>query len=104
MLGAGGDAMLISAANSATRVQDKQSNKTVSLLRDSAKHILYTVAASSAMNGIAYGVAVSAGFPNYAFILMAINFVAVAGVAVIMVFAIRKLKRERDAGDVKQDD
>ncbi len=104
MLGAGGDAMLISAANSATRVQDKQSNKTVSLLRDSAKHILYTVAASSAMNGIAYGVAVSAGFPNYAFILIAIDFVAVAGVAVIMVFAIRKLKRERDAGDVKQDD
>ena len=52
MLGAGGDAMLISAANDSSRVQDKDSNMTQTLLRNSAKHILYTVANSSAMNGV----------------------------------------------------
>lgn len=72
MLGAGGDAMLISAANDSSRVQDKGSSMTQALLRTSAKHILYTVTNSSAMNGVQYGVIAGAGIPNYVFILVAL--------------------------------
>ena len=39
--------MLISAANDSSRVQDKDSSMTQAILRDSAKHILYTVVNSN---------------------------------------------------------
>lgn len=103
MLGAGGDAMLISAPNDSTRVKNKQSNMTVSLLRDGAKHVLYTVANSSAMNGVEFGVSAGSGFPNYGYILIAVNLLAVVGAAVLGFFAVKRLLSDiRDSKETQE--
>ena len=104
MLGAGGDAMLISAGNDSSRVQDSGSSMTQTLLRNSMKHVLYTVANSSAMNGVAYGAGANSGIPNYVFILIAVDLLAAAGIVVLAVFAVKGVRRElgKSGGSAKK--
>ena len=99
MLGAGGDAMLISAGNNSSRVKDTDSNMTKTLLRNGMKHILYTVVNSSAMNGATVGASVNSGIPNYVFILIAVDIIAAAGIAALVVFAIKGIRREFGAAN-----
>ena len=104
MLGAGGDAMLISAGNDSSRVKDTGSGMTQTLLRNSMKHILYTVANSSAMNGVVLGANTSSGIPNYVFILIAVDLLAAAGIVVLAVFAVKGVRRElgKSGGSAKK--
>lgn len=103
MLAAGGDVMLISAANSSTRVQDTDSKRVQSFLQDSLHHVCYTVCNSAAMNGVAYGAMGSTGFPNYYFIIIALYVLAAGGTFALMFFGIRSLRKELQAGEKQEE-
>lgn len=66
--------------------------------------VLYTVANSSAMNGVAYGANANSGIPNYVFILIAVDLLAAAGIVVLAVFAVKGVRRElgRSGGSAKK--
>ena len=65
--------------------------------REAAHGMLYTVANSSSMNGYIHGVKAVSPFANYIFILIAVDLVAAAGIAVLAVFMVRYI-RKKDSG------
>lgn len=63
--------------------------------REAAHHILYTVVNSAAMNGYVHGVQFVNGFAYYKIILIVWDVVSAAGIAVLTVFLVKKIKRNR---------
>ena len=63
--------------------------------REAAHHILYTVVNSAGMNGYVHGVQFVPGFAYYKFILIALDVVAAAGIAVLGVVLFRKVRAFR---------
>lgn len=92
MLAAGGDAQLRTGISSPT---DSSSAAAVTLLRQSAKHIIYTVVNSNAMNGIEVGTKVESAFPVYVLILIAIDVVAVAGICLGTFLVVKKARKRK---------
>lgn len=70
-------------------------DKLQSYAREGAHHILYTVVNSAAMNGYVHGVEYVNGFAYYKFILIAWDILAAAGIAVIAIFLIKKVRRNK---------
>ena len=62
---------------------------------EAAHHILYTVVNSAAMNGYVHGVEYVNGFAYYKIILIVWDVLAAAGVAVLIFFLVKKIKRNR---------
>lgn len=60
--------------------------------REAAHHILYTVVNSAAMNGYVHGVEFVNGFAYYKIILIVWDVLAAAGIAVLAVFLVKKIK------------
>lgn len=93
MLAAGGDAQLRTGISSPT---DSTSEAGVTLLRNSAKHIIYTVVNSNAMNGISIGTKINNAFPVYVLILIAIDIVAAAILALGIRAILKKIRKNRN--------
>lgn len=70
-------------------------DKLQSYAREGAHHILYTVTNSAAMNGYVHGVEYVNGFAYYKFILIAWDVLAAAGIAVIALFFVKKIRRNK---------
>lgn len=95
MLAAGGDAQLRTGISAPT---DSESAAALSLLRQSAKHIIYTVVNSNAMNGIAVGTKTTSAFPVYMLILIAVDVVAAAGIGLGTFFVVKKTRKKKTEG------
>lgn len=93
MLAAGGDAQLRTGISSPT---DSTSAAAVYLLRQSAKHIIYTVVNSNAMNGIAIGTKITSAFPVYGLILIAVDVIAVVGIGIGIFFVVKRVRKNQD--------
>lgn len=89
MLRAGGDAKLNQLGNYASTI--KSSDADAYYAAQAAKHILYCVANSNAMNGIWLGTTISDGFAYYNLILIALDIIALGGIAHIYVHVYKKL-------------
>ena len=63
--------------------------------REAAHRILYTVVNSAGMNGFVHGVEYVNGFAYYKIILIVWDVLAAAGVAVLIFFLVKKIKRNR---------
>ena len=61
--------------------------------REAAHHILYTVVNSAAMNGYVHGVEYVGGFAYYKIIIIVWDVLAAAGIAVLVFFLVKKIKR-----------
>lgn len=94
MLAAGGDAQLRTGISSPT---DSTSAAAVTLMRQSAKHIIYTVVNSNAMNGITVGTKITSAFPIYVLILIAIDTVAAVGIGLGTVLVVKKARKRKTA-------
>lgn len=86
LLAAGADAVL---TNGKAAIADESSAATVSLMRDATHRILSTVASSNIMNA-SFEDTVE-GFPVYVLLLIALDVVVAAAVAVLEVFAVRDM-------------
>lgn len=95
MLEAGGDAKLntIGTFNGLKSGADKNENLRYAL--KAAKNVLYTVVNSAAMNGYVHGVKFVAGFAYYKIILIVLDILGAAGIAVMAFFIVKKLLRFR---------
>lgn len=61
--------------------------------REAAHHILYTVVHSAGMNGFVHGVRYVNGFAYYKIIIIVWDVLAAAGVAVLVFFIVKKIRR-----------
>lgn len=65
--------------------------------REAAHHILYTVVNSAAMNGYVHGVEFVNGFAYYKIILIVWDVLSAAGIAVLVLFLVKKVRRNAKA-------
>ena len=65
--------------------------------REAAHRILYTVVNSAGMNGFVHGVEYVNGFAYYKIILIVWDVLAAAGVAVLIVFLVKKIRANKQA-------
>ena len=93
MIYGGGNGML-NAINKESWAMDKTNDEQFYYVREAAHGLLYTVANSCAMNGYIHGVAAVNPFPNYMFILIAVDVIAVVGVVILAVFMIRYIRKK----------
>ena len=94
-LAAGGDAKLktVDMSNLFGSGYDLAKNPTYQgYAREGAHHILYTVVNSAAMNGYVHGRIFVNGFAYYKFIVIGIDVLAAAGVALLSVWLLKRLK------------
>ena len=71
--------------------------------RDAAHHILYTVVNSAGMNGFVHGVEYVPSFAYYKIILIVWDVLAVAGLAVLSVLLVKRIRKPEEAlSDVEQ--
>ncbi len=89
VLSAGGDLIL---NNPGIPLNDTSSNIIRHALQEAACHVLFVVANSMAMNGLAPGLTYKSGFAVYNFIIIAIWVVFAAAIAVWAVFIFKKKK------------
>lgn len=92
---AGADAKL-NPLNACNWTFSKKNKEDAYYARESVHHMLYTISNSFAMNGITHGLKVSKGFPNYAFILIAVDALALAGVTLLAISLVKSLKKKED--------
>ena len=72
--------------------------------REAAHHILYTVANSAAMNGYVHGVKYVNGFAYYKLVIIGWDVLACAGVALLVILMIKKIKKaKKPAGQTVAD-
>ena len=71
--------------------------------RDAAHHILYTVANSAAMNGYVHGVKFVNGFAYYKIIIIVWDVLAAAGVVLLAILLIKKIKALKAGAAVIED-
>lgn len=88
MLRAGGDAKLNQLGNYSSTIKSSSADAYYSV--QAAKHILYCVVNSNAMNNFWIGTEISNGFAYYNLILIAIDLVALVGIVVIAIHVLKK--------------
>ena len=95
-LAAGGDAKLKTvglAGNFLFGYSLKGNEEDQGYAREAAHRILYTVVNSAAMNGYVHGVRFVNGFAYYKIIIIVWDALSAAGLAVLIVFLVKKIKR-----------
>ena len=95
MLEAGGDAKLNTIGTWDGLTKGDKINENVAYAKDAAKHILYCVVNSAAMNGFAHGAKIIPGFANYKYIVIGVDVACGLGVVVMGFFLFRLLARKR---------
>lgn len=98
-LAAGGDAKLKTvglAGNFLFGYSLKGKPEDQGYAREAAHRILYTVVNSAAMNGYVHGVEFVNGFAYYKIIIIVWDVLSAAGIAVLVYFLIKKIKRYRN--------
>lgn len=95
MIYAGASAKLRADANTSGWVLSANDNMSSYYAREAVHQILYTITNSAAMNGLYHGIEAKAGFPVYGLILIGVNVLAAAGIAVLAVFTVRNILKLR---------
>ena len=71
--------------------------------RDAAHHILYTVVNSAGMNGFVHGVEFVNGFAYYKIILIVWDVLAAAGLAVLVLLLVKRIRSDKYNSDLPAD-
>ena len=100
MIEAGADAKLTNLPASARWTFDETSSSDYHYGREAMHHLLYAVANSKAMNGVAPGGTVIEGMPTYQKILIAVDVVAVLLIAALVWFIIRGFRKKKKPAQV----
>ena len=96
-LSAGGDAKLKTVGMEALLGFDiKPHTDYYGFGRDAAHHILYTVVNSAGMNGFVHGVEYVPGFAYYKIILIVWDVLALAGLIVLAIFLVKRIRRPEE--------
>ena len=101
MIYAGGDLNLATIAPAGT-IYDKTNAADVTVIRQSAKNILFTVCESLAMNGLGEGITLKIKLASWEYILIVVDCLAVVGMAAWGYFAISGALKRQKAGPVEE--